>query len=94
MAKIAIWQVCCTDLATMLISHFSKCFHWISCPQIHGFSRENHVAMSCRTETTNKMANKMAKWKEIWQHCFIHMATLFLTASIEFIILKNMGLAK
>ena len=43
------WQTCCTNLATLLVVHYSKCFHSIRDPQKHGFSHENRVSKSIRT---------------------------------------------
>ena len=51
----AIWQPCCTDMATLLVVHISKCFHSIPHPQKHGFSKKIYVSKSIRTKVTHNV---------------------------------------
>ena len=68
----AIWQPCCTDVATLLVVHISKCFHSISHPQKHGFSKKNHVSKSIRTKVTHNILKfRVARLYGIWQPCKI-----------------------
>ena len=76
-----------TNLAILLVVHYSKCFHSIPHPQKHGFSHAIHVSKSIRT---HDMLETL-KYGKNWQPCCSYT---ILSASIRFLDLKNMGLAR
>ena len=75
-----------TDLATLLFLHYSECFHSIPGLQKHGFSHENHVSKSIRTNDMLETHKCGKNWQPCWSYSIISVSILLL-------VLKNMGLA-
>ena len=80
-------------LVTLFGFEVRKCFHWIPRTRKCGFSIKNHVSVSIGTHIVTKLSNMAKIWQpcsKIWQPYLFYR---FETASIGFLVLKNVVLA-
>ena len=82
---MAIWQPCCTDLATLFIAHFSKWLYWIPRPQKHRFSLKNHVFVSITSKVMYKTLKNYAEYPLNTYNCDVITKSAFCITRMSFL---------